>query len=340
MSFSRHSRGGMNRVTASRASAPKQSFTLHRGSSLHMQRSLISAQEMEENFERHEDGGRWFRTLLVGFIVIILVGLGYMKYNLEYRVHLPSAYSESSSRDTPLVDPIAKKYYDQLAVSIGERQTLFDNSLSAKERRRERYRLRKAARQSYEGHLKHHHALLHCGRDCEGRHKQIELAFQNINQKFDRNLYDVLGISKKEAIDLHKLKKRYEDLTNHVSEENDEDRAIELEELRDAFDVLSDANSRNFYNLYGLRPPDEMKHTSARFGGWGQEYSNARSVHMRIAMEILKYVDSYWLDLGVLAACLFFVAVAMWVKYPELVELAERMEEHEQRVLQMNRKDQ
>jgi hypothetical protein len=303
------------------------------------QRNVISAAEMEENFERHEDGGRCFRVVLFFIVLAIVILLSIMKYDVEYNVTPLLEDQSNPSEPAPIVDPVAAKYYSMLKVSVEQREADAEKAMSEKDRRRERWRLRQAAKNAYEGHENDHTALTTCGRSCEATHKQMQLAYHMVNAKVDRDLYKVLDVENTASTNRDTLKTKYEELKAKVKEDTDEDTQIALAELKDAVEILSNPETRAYYNLYGERPPEEMKKTSARSGGWGQEFAFARSVHMKIMMQILNYIDSYWADMAVMGFCVLFVGLAMWAKYPELMEMVERMEAHETKMKEMSQRE-
>ncbi|KNH04451.1 molecular chaperones DnaJ [Perkinsela sp. CCAP 1560/4] len=344
----------MDRATASKTGTRANkgysfNFKPHT-SSLSYQKNLITAQEMEANFVRSDDGGKMFRLKWFAILIVAVLSIGYLKYDVEYNIqpHTPDVKSD----DSAVVDPVARKYYEQLKVPVEESVTDGDDgvprALTDKEIRRERHRLRKAAEKAFEQQTVEHNALVHCDARREKQYNQMKIAYEKIHQKLDRNLYDVLGISQNEPANAQQLLQRVENLQKDIeaktiaADGNEEDRQRELEDkeialqdLRDAYDILSQPDSRVFYNLYGLRPPVEMKHVSARSGGWGQEFAFSRAYHVKMALAFLKYVDSYSLDVFALISCVLFVAFAMWRKYPELRAIAEKVEEHERRMKEL-----
>ena len=220
------------------------------------------------------------------FFLGIYTAKNYIKYNSPPISSLTSSGDNHISTFTSLIDPESRKYFEQFEVDVKEQQQKAKENLTELEQRRERYRLRQAARKIYEDHLKTQSALIHCGKSCANRHKQLKIAFQHINKRFDRNLYEVLGVSNKDKLDFRTLKKRYNEIKAKVREQ-DEDRSMILEELHDALNILSDSDSRIFYNLYGTRPPANMLQTSGRTGGWGHKWTNIRSAHINAASESL-----------------------------------------------------
>ena len=344
-------RSGMDRATASKAGQSKYSFNFKPHSSLAAQRNVYTEKDMDEHFVRNDDGGTAFRLKALGIAIVAMLSIGMLKYDVEYNLK-PHAPDFGAEEEPDVVDPVARKYYEQLNVPVEthapEGEDGSTRPLTKQEIRRERHRLRKAAEEAFMRQTEEHNALVHVNPRQEKQYNQMKIAYEKIHQKLDRNLYDVLGVSQNEPMNAHTLAQRAEDLRKDIAaqklaETDDpeqqqreiEDKEIALQDLKDAYDILSQPDSRVFYNLYGLRPPEEMKHTSARSGGWGQEYAFSRAYHVKLALMLLKYIDSYALDIFTVVSCVLFVAFAMWRKYPELKRIAQQVEEHEKRMKEL-----
>ena len=339
---------GLDRATASKAGQrpSKYSVNFKPHSSLAAQKNLISAQEMEENFVRSDDGGTAFRLKSLGLVLVAILSIGMLKYDVEYNLQ-PHGADMDEADDATVVDPVARKYYEQLHVPV-DAPLADDGStrpLTKQEIRRERHRLKKAAAEAFQRQTAEHSALVHVSPRQEKQYNQVKIAYEKIHQKIDRNLYDVLGVSQNDPVNAQTLGERAEKLRQSIeaqkaAETDDpeqaqrdiEDKEIALQDVKDAYDILSQPESRVFYNLYGLRPPEEMKHTSARAGGWGQDYAFSRAYHVKLALMLLKYIDSYALDVLTLVSCISFIVFAMWRKYPELKRVAQQLEDHEERM--------
>ncbi|CUG02225.1 Hypothetical protein, putative, partial [Bodo saltans] len=107
-----------------------------------------------------------------------------------------------------------------------------------------------------------------------------------------------------------------------AGDENEEDRNMALEELRDAYEILANPEAKAYYHLYGRKPPAIMKHASARHGGWGQEVQLG-SFKYRLIFSWLDYFDSSWGEIVVLGA----IAVFILMRLPQALQQTQRLVE-------------
>jgi hypothetical protein len=197
-----------------------------------------------------------------------------------------------------------------------------------KERRRENYRVRQELKNAYESHQEGLGQLVHCGRACESKNQQVELAYTTLASQIDRELYGVLLDSKntkeKRGASQAELREFYETKKAEIvaSDENEEDRNMALEELRDAYEILANPEAKAYYHLYGRKPPAIMKHASARHGGWGQEVQLG-SFKYRLIFSWLDYFDSSWGEIVVLGA----IAVFILMRLPQALQQTQRLVE-------------
>lgn len=204
-----------------------------------------------------------------------------------------------------------------------------------KERRRENYRVRQEMKRAYEQHLEGYGQLVSCGRNCEAKHQQVELAYNALASKVDRELYGVLldatnsrekrSVSSKELREAYERKKAEIELTE---EEGTEDRAMALEELKDAYEILENPEARTYYHLYGAKPPAMMKKVSARHGGWGAELMLG-TYKYRIINAWLDYLGSSWAELAILLVLVGLVASRIPASIKQATALIEAMEDED-----------
>ena len=106
---------------------------------------------------------------------------------------------------------------------------------------------------------------------------RVEVAYTTLASQVDRELYNVLLDGKdpkaQRRTTPEELRAAYEQKKKEIqeTEANEEDRNMALEEVKDAYDILSNPEARAYYHLYGMKPPERMKYVSQRHGGWGQE---------------------------------------------------------------------
>ncbi|KEG07344.1 hypothetical protein DQ04_10101010 [Trypanosoma grayi] len=292
-------------------------------------RGLITQAEWNAIVEEHEDSGSKFRFLFFGFVVLAIAMLSLAKYDVEFNLEPPQIESgkgfggDAADPSVGASTEELEKYYKTLGVegrlrreeAHGGTTSDVDGHDPDKERRRENYRLRKEIRKAYETHQEQRGQLVHCGRACEAKNQQVELAYNRLASQVDRELYgvllDVKDTKSKRSSDAAELKKAYEAKKEEVekNEKDEEDRAMALEELKDAYDILVNPEARNYYLLYGMKPPEHMRHISAKSGGWGQEVTLG-TYKYRIILAWLDFLHGYiglWGETIVLLAVLLFV---------------------------------
>lgn len=162
-----------------------------------------------------------------------------------------------------------------------------------KQRRRDNWRVRQELRSAYREHQEQTGQLVHCGRSCEAKNQQVEMAYNKLASQVDRELFAVLldaeDTKAGRASTPREMKNKYEEKKNLIlaTEVDEDDRAMALEELRDAYEIIQSPEARKYYLLYGAKPPEQMRYVDPRHGGWGQE----------MALGTFKYrIIVAWLD--------------------------------------------
>lgn len=292
---------------------------------------VITQAEWDEMVEHHEDSGKTFRyAFLVVVLLVCLLLLG-GKYDSEYGLDLPQVGGKSRELKGPMSDAeLLAKHFDILGVDqhFTSRQQE-EREEEDRERRLENYRVKQQVKSAYERHLESQNQLVYCGRSCTQKNDAVQLAYDKLMSQVDRELFGFLldADDVKAALGTSKadIKKRYEEKVAAVEGSNfsEEVRHMELEELRDAYEIIQDADSRKYYLLYGEKPPEVMKHTSARHGGWGQEMALG-TYKYKIIIMWLDYVHQYiglWGETVVLLALI----VGLCLKMPEALEQSMRI---------------
>jgi hypothetical protein len=188
--------------------------------------------------------------------------------------------------------------------------------------------------------------LVHCGRKCESEHKQIQLAYDTLNGQVDRELFGVLldedvTSSGRKSADVETLKHAYETKKQTLEADeklDDEVRSMELAEIKDAYHILVNPETRAYYQMFGRKPPEHMKKTSTKHGGWGQELL-LRTHKNRLILAWLDYFSTGWADWTVLGVIGFFgFVLPIAVQFPRILEMAREIEERQNQMDELERR--
>eukprot|EP00796_Vickermania_ingenoplastis_P004110 gene4110-2956_t len=265
-------------------------------------RQVITQAEWEELVEQHEDSGKIFRRFFFAVVIAVCLLILYGKYDVEYNLEVPQiengqgfsgeAKNHGARDSTSLKD--LEKYFETLGVQ--QRFTTVEDASDveeAKQRRLENYRVKKEVERAYKEHLESQNQLVYCGRSCSDKQGAMQTAYNKLNAHVERELFGVLldaeDTKSKRTTSQADLLKKYEEKKAKIeaTEKDEEVRSMELEELRDALEVLQSPEGRQYYLFYGEKPPEHMRYVSARHGGWGQE----------LALGTFKYkLVIMWLD--------------------------------------------
>ncbi|ORC92522.1 uncharacterized protein TM35_000032750 [Trypanosoma theileri] len=307
-------------------------------------RGIITQAEWNALVEEHEDSGFKFRIFFFLLVLFAILLLSFAKYDVEFNLEPPQIESGKGFGEVPATSGGSirteelEKYYETLGVK-GRLRREEKNAENAdydadKERRRENFRVRKEIREALKRHEKERGQLVHCGRACEAKNQQVNLAYNRLASQVDRELYGVLLDAKdtksQRSLDASELKKAYEAKKKQVeeNEKNEEDKEMALEELKDAYDILVNPDARNYYLLYGMKPPEHMRHISAKSGGWGQELTLG-TYKYRIILAWLDFLHDYiglWGETIVLLAALAFVLSRIPIALKQSQHLLDELE--------------
>lgn len=316
-------------------------------------RGIITQSEWNELVEQHEDSGKAFRYFFALLILAAVIFLSFTKYDEEFNLEVPQiesgvGFGEIPAEEAPSSSPDhgvptqnladLEEYYKVLGVE-DRLKTQTDETVRAsaaaagidpdKERRRENRRVRQKLKEAYDRHNEQRGQLVHCGRSCEQSNQQVQIAYNRLASVVDRELFGVLLDAKDtksvRATSPAELKKKYEEKKAKImeTETDEEDREMALEELKDAYDIIVDDSARKYYLLYGAKPPEHMRHVSARHGGWGQE----------MALGTYKYrIIIMWLDflhdkIGVWGETIVLLSVVVFIlsRLPAALKQSERL---------------
>jgi hypothetical protein len=200
-----------------------------------------------------------------------------------------------------------------------------------KERRRENFRVRRELKAAYQKHQDGVGQLVHCGRSCEAKNQQVELAYTALASQIDRPLESVLFDSaeqrKRRSWSRNELKETFAKKMKEIeeTETDDEDRAMAVEELKDAFDILSSHEATTYMRLVGRKPPEYMKHVSQRDGGWGEKMQTGQ-YRNRLIFAWLDYCNNPWVEGGLLVIVALMFLARMPTAVKQAHEIAQELE--------------
>ena len=342
-----------------------------------MRRKNILTSQDEAAMESDNESGRGFRLFFLGLVVAVLLGLMFLKVDAEVGIELPEAAKRLTDKAQGIADvqqtaPISKE--DQRL--IDEFNSLLDGSKAAKvaapaaddeshgqetpeqamkRKRRERNKLRKAVDEAFQVHVEERGSLVACGRSCEAKHQQLQLARDKIMTEIDRELTSVLAPDEDVAEDLRERgrflspgdvekmftekKKKIEAQPVSPGSVEEEDKQLELAELQEARDIFISPKSRQYYQLTGRKPPEMLRKANlATHGGWGQELL-LRTHYHKLILTWMKFFDNSRVDLGVIVfvfVCLFLGPAL--AKLPQTIAMAQRMTEEWEQMAELERR--
>lgn len=243
----------------------------------------------------------------------------YEVLGVKGRLKQPSRRPSSSSSSNSIPR-------DDVAEGDGEASAKIKKEDPDKERRRENYRVRQELKAAYQKHNDGVGQLVSCGRSCEAKNKQVELAYTALASQIDRPLESVLfdkpDQQKKRSWSAAELKETYARRKKEIEEQEaeGEDRQMAVEELKDAFDILSNHEATTYMRLVGRKPPEYMKHLSQRDGGWGEKLQTGQFKN-RLIFAWLDYFNSAWAEVAILGG----VAVILLMRLPQAVKQTQQL---------------
>eukprot|EP00758_Cryptobia_borreli_P018310 Tbor_TRINITY_DN669_c0_g1::TRINITY_DN669_c0_g1_i1::g.1627::m.1627 len=216
-------------------------------------------------------------------------------------------------------------------------QSPYDASDPDLARRLEMFRTKKEIKKAMDSHSDKFGQLVTCGRACTSEHQQITTAYESVNSVLPREVFKtVLGTKDTKSgryISPSQLKEKYTQNIKEIEKiENEEVREMALTEMKEAYEILRSPDARRYYQLYGRKPPEHMKHTKATHGGWGQELYLG-SYKYRIIFAILDYFHNSWGETIVLSLLLglllarFPSILAQTMKMKDVLEAQEDLDE-------------
>ena len=332
---------------------------------------VITAKEWEEMVHKREESGRSFRIVFGIACAIVMLLLVYAKYDVETNLEMPqieygTGFGELKSFDgsddssprqaggaagtvSEVVGADMEHLYQVLGVEGRLKKptappvesSANDGSSSAKvdlekQRLRDNYRVRKEVKAAYQRHQEGVGQLVHCGRSCESKNQQVELAYTSLASQIDRPLESVLFDNpeqrKKRNWSPAELRARFQEKLDEIAktETDEEDRAMAVEELQDAYNILSNNEATTYMRLVGRKPPEYMKHLSQRDGGWAEKLQTG-TYKNRLIFAWLDYFDNPWAE----TALLGLIAVFLLMRLPQAIKqtqvLVDELEWEEQR---------
>lgn len=312
-------------------------------------RGIITQAEWNELVEKREESGTLFRYVFALLILASVVLLALFKYDEEFVMELPQIVSgrefgevrhaETDAGQISVAD--VDSYYRVLGVE--NRPTSIPNGEETakddpdKQRRLENYRVRQNVKRAFHGYQEQQKQLVYCGRACEVKEMQVELAYNKLVSQVDRELFGVLldahNSKEMRSASPQLLKEKYEAKKIQIEREesNEELRDMALEELKDAYEIIQDPEARKYYLLYGAKPPEFMRHVSARHGGWGQEITLGTFKYRLIIMwlDYLHDKIGLWGETAVLLGVVVLVLMRLPYALKQSEAILEQFEDHQ-----------
>lgn len=342
---------------------------------------VITAREFDEMVQKREESGRGFRVVFGVCCAAVLLLLMFAKYDVEVNLEMPQIesgsgfgeekdYDDGAANAAPKgggaagtvsevegaeMDEMYKILNVQGRLKKPERRkpdaaaAAADASSSAKvdrdkQRRRDNYRVRQELKAAYTAHQDGIGQLVHCGRSCEAKNQQVELAYTAIASQIDRPLESVLfdeGDSRRSGRGwkASELKEMYEKKVAAAmeTETDPDDRAMAVEELKDAYSILSNPEATTYMRLMGRKPPELMKHMSQRDGGWGEKLQTGQHKN-RLIFAWLDYFNNPWAETFVLGMIAVFMLMRLPAALKQTHEMVDQLEWEDKREAQ-NRKN-
>lgn len=203
-------------------------------------------------------------------------------------------------------------------------------------RRLEMQRVKREVRKRMEEHNEEFGQLVACGRSCEAKHQQVTAAFEAIDSVIPRELFKTLLDEK----DTRKARKASPEELRAALErkqaeaakiEDEEIRTLVLSEAKAAYDILISPESRTYYLMYGTKPREALKRTSARHGGWGQEFLLG-TYKVRMIFAIIEYfaTESGWPETIVLSIVVGLLLARVPSIVSQTMKMVDVLEQQEQ----------
>lgn len=222
------------------------------------------------------------------------------------------------------------------------------------EQRIAKHRLRKKLEENFDKHQTEQGQLVSCGKSCKNERDNVNIAYNTLVSQVDRELYSLLfddTITKTEDGEL--IQKRTQPTTSHVkqkykekllaiyeTEKDPELKEMALAELKDAYDILISDRARTYYHLYGSKPPEQMKRTDPRHGGWGHELA-LRTFRNRMVFDVLDGMESDKFEwLAVFCLLFFGFFLPMLIQLPALYRMSGDVERRHEQLAELTRKNQ
>lgn len=309
-----------------------------------------------EGFEQSDDSakGSGFRKLLAIFLIISVLLLAGVKLFDEATVVEPGvggaddfASSTSAAETNPDEVVAAESTFSFLSALGLSKEDRFKekpaNRKETKAEKEERLRENWQKMQKIKEHLTEikteQSALVYCGQECQDSGKQVQAAYDALASRVERPLTEALfGEEDSAKININRLtdkqiREQYEKKKKEIEEtipENSEDRKMYLAEIKDAAEIMQNAEARKYYLMYNQKPPEHVKHVKSTHGGWGQELA-LKTFRNRMVMGWLQHMESAWADWTVIGMVIGIgYLIPMIFTVPKAIAIAEQMvEEHE-----------
>eukprot|EP01010_Urceolus_cornutus_P004972 NODE_832_length_1300_cov_270.376499_g631_i0.p1 GENE.NODE_832_length_1300_cov_270.376499_g631_i0~~NODE_832_length_1300_cov_270.376499_g631_i0.p1 ORF type:complete len:299 (+),score=76.48 NODE_832_length_1300_cov_270.376499_g631_i0:76-972(+) len=263
-------------------------------------RAGVRQDELDAYFEEQQQEGQCFRSCLMFGVLFVVLLLLLLKWDKESMVAGDVEVGETLSGEDA---DLAEKYYSMLNVN--------------KEDTDKAQKMKEAFKQKSE-ELESQGAECE---DCQSQLVELKTAYNALSTTVHNDFREVLNLPRRAGAS---------QIRNAYKKAKAEAEAgfgkYELAELKEAYDIMSHPEARIYNALYGVKPPESMKHQQkTTHGGWGVDFGMG-TFKYPLMKAWLEYFNSGWVEIGFFSFFFFMVAIKMWNNRHELMEKMEQME--------------
>eukprot|EP01006_Ploeotia_vitrea_P000581 TRINITY_DN103299_c0_g1_i1.p1 TRINITY_DN103299_c0_g1~~TRINITY_DN103299_c0_g1_i1.p1 ORF type:complete len:327 (-),score=65.14 TRINITY_DN103299_c0_g1_i1:196-1176(-) len=257
-------------------------------------RMRYSENDILNSIEVDKTHGARFRCWFYLLVILIVMSLSYLKWyvDVEMEPDLPPDIVKAKEEK--------KKVYEEMGVKT---ETQYKQKVAEMEKELEK-------------------------EDCEDC-KQKLVALKDTESKLativDVPYEEVLKIDRRAGAG--KIREAFKKAKKEAEEGKSN---YELAELQEAYNIMSHPEARQFYHLYGTKPPDYIKHRpSNKHGGWGVEMGLGTFKYI-LVMAWLDYFNDWKVEVGFFLFITLIVGLKAWGSMDEFMEKVKQIEEMEQ----------
>jgi len=275
--------------------------------------------EIEELLENQSQAGGGFRCSFYFLIFLTVACLVFMKIDKDFLV--PDVPEEKKKRAATEFRTAADELYEELQLKGGRAKTNPDDpdlpnappvdDVSAEELK-QRYEEQRENLEKCVGGDK---------AECQKKSRSLTLKFNQVSSLVEHDYYDLLKVSA--GASPSSIKRAYEEAKSNP---NLDSKA--LTQLKEAHDMLMHPETRAYYNLYLMKPPERMRHVSARHGGWGMEWGLGTHKFRLFEAWLAYFKHNIFAQLFFVGLFLIPTFFSVYPRLHQILKLAERMEKN------------